>query len=333
MHTRFNTRLICFALPLLLLTGYYYSMTAWSGFPLSAEHLSGYLFAFNENSIEQQILSTIRAPRVLAGMLIGANIAVSGVLMQGITRNALASPSVLGINSGAACLMALSGIGVSVLDDLPGIVTAAAGGVLSGGIVMLLGGFFSPRPNPLKLVLAGIAVNALLAGVTRAAVILADDKAYSVMNWLAGSLSSIDWQQWHHLWPTSLTGLLLALYVARNLNLLALGNDVAVSLGVNIWQTRLVTCLAIVLLTASSVAVAGPIGFVGLLVPHIARRIVSSNYYILLPVSALLGASLICWADALSRAIAFPAETPVGIITALIGTPCFIFLAIRSQSA
>lgn len=333
MHIRLSPYLTWFVLSFVLITGYGYSMIAWSGFPLNTEHLSGYLFAFSENSVEQQILATIRAPRVLSGMLIGANIAAAGVLMQGITRNALASPSVLGINSGAACLMALSGIGIPVLNDLPSILVAAAGGVISGGIVMLLGGFLSPRPNPLKLVLAGIAVNALLIGVTRAAVILADDKAYNVMNWLAGSLSSLDWQQWHNLWPASLAGLLLALYVARNLNLMALGNDVAISLGINVRHTRIITCLAIVLLTASSVAVAGPIGFVGLLVPHIASRIASNNYYSLLPVSALLGASLLSWADALSRAIAFPAETPVGIITALIGTPCFMFLAIRSPSA
>ncbi len=125
----------------------------------------------------------------------------------------------------------------------------------------------------------------------------------------------------------------MSLFVARQLNLLALGSDVATSLGINIRLTRSLTYLAVVLLTASSVAVAGPIGFVGMLVPHIAKRFVGNNFITLIPASALLGAALIVWADALSRAIAFPAETPVGVITALIGTPCFVFLAMRSKSS
>ena len=326
-----RTYLVYFFTTTLLLLSFAYSSITWSSFPLSFQHLYLYLFHFDPTSIEQQIIATTRIPRLLAAILIGANLATAGLLMQGLTRNALASPSVLGINSGAACFMALSSIGISFFSDLSTLMAASIGGVISGGLVILLGGFFSARSNPLKLILAGIAINALLVGITRAAVILADDKAYSVINWLAGSLSSVDWQQWHNLWPTSLLGLLIAIYVARNLNLLALGNDVAVSLGINIGFTRFLCCLAIILLTASSAAIAGPIGFVGLLVPHIAKKLVVNNFLILLPVSALLGSCLITWTDALSRGIAFPAETPVGAITALIGTPCFVFLAIRNK--
>lgn len=320
------------ALPLMLL-GFAYSLIAWSSFPLSFEHLYLYLFDFNENSIEQQIIASTRVPRLLTGMLIGANLATAGVLMQGLTRNPLASPSILGINSGAACFMALSSLGLPFLSDISSLLAASTGGLISGAIVILLGGFFSTRSNPLKLILAGIAINALLISITRAAIIIADDKAYSVINWLAGSLSSIDWLQWHNLWPSSLLGLVIATYIARNLNLLALGNEVAVSLGINIKATRFLSCIAIVLLTATSVAIAGPIGFVGLLIPHIAKRLVGNNFLILLPVSAVLGSCLIAWTDALSRAVAFPAETPVGAITALIGSPCFIFLAIRNHSS
>jgi len=314
-----------------MLFGFSYSFIAWSSFPLNYAHLYAYLFDFDSTSIEQQIIATTRTPRVLAAMLIGANLATAGLLMQGLTRNPLASPSVLGINAGAACFMALSSIGFSLFSDFSTLVVAAVGGIVSGGMVILLGGFFSARSNPLKLILAGIAINALLVGITRAAVILADDKAYSVINWLAGSLSSIDWQQWHNLWPASICGLLIAIYVARNLNFLALGNDVAISLGINIRLTRFLCCLAIILLTASSVAVAGPIGFVGMLVPHIAKRLFENNFLVLLPTSAILGATLILWTDSLSRGIAFPAETPVGAITALLGTPCFVFLAIRNK--
>ncbi|EOV6287117.1 FecCD family ABC transporter permease [Vibrio parahaemolyticus] len=314
------------------LSGYAASMIGWSNFSLSVNDLTSYWFAFDEGNMLHQILATLRAPRTYAGLLIGASLAVSGVLMQGLTRNPLASPSILGINAGAACFMALASIGVPFFSQLNPIINAVFGALLSGGAVMLLGGFFSARSHPLRLVLAGIAISALLIGLTRASVILADDMAYSVLHWLTGSLSAVDSQQWQQLWPFATLGLVLAMGLARNLNLLALGDEVAVGLGGNIRLTRLISGLAVVLLAGTSVAIAGPIGFVGLLVPHLVRPIVGHNYHILIPVSALCGAALVTWSDALSRAIAFPAETPVGVITALLGTPCFIVIAMRKSS-
>ncbi|MGI3034630.1 FecCD family ABC transporter permease [Vibrio diabolicus] len=314
------------------LSGYVASMIGWSNFSLSVNDLTSYWFAFDEGNMLHQILATLRAPRTYAGLLIGASLAVSGVLMQGLTRNPLASPSILGINAGAACFMALASIGVPFFSQLNPIINAILGALLSGGAVMLLGGFFSARSHPLRLVLAGIAISALLIGLTRASVILADDMAYSVLHWLTGSLSAVDSQQWQQLWPFATLGLVLAMGLARNLNLLALGDEVAVGLGGNIRLTRFISGLSVVLLAGTSVAIAGPIGFVGLLVPHLVRPIVGHNYHILIPVSALCGAALVTWSDALSRAIAFPAETPVGVITALLGTPCFIAIAIRKSS-
>ncbi|HCE3213935.1 TPA: iron chelate uptake ABC transporter family permease subunit [Vibrio parahaemolyticus] len=320
------------AMVLCTLSGYTASMIGWSNFFLSVNDLTSYWFAFDEGNMLHQILATLRAPRAYAGLLIGASLAVSGVLMQGLTRNPLASPSILGINAGAACFMALASIGVPFFSQLNPIINAVFGALLSGGAVMLLGGFFSARSHPLRLVLAGIAISALLIGLTRASVILADDMAYSVLHWLTGSLSAVDSQQWLQLWPFATLGLVLAMGLARNLNLLALGDEVAVGLGGNIRLTRLISGLAVVLLAGTSVAIAGPIGFVGLLVPHLVRPIVGHNYHILIPVSALCGAALVTWSDALSRAIAFPAETPVGVITALLGTPCFIAIAMRKSS-
>ncbi|EMQ2875394.1 iron chelate uptake ABC transporter family permease subunit [Vibrio navarrensis] len=320
------------AVALCMLSGYAASMIGWSNFSLSLSDLTSYWFAFDEGNMLHQILATLRAPRAYAGLLIGASLAVSGALMQGLTRNPLASPSILGINAGAACFMALASIGVPIFSHLSPIMNAVFGALLSGGVVMLLGGFFSARSHPLRLVLAGIAINALLIGLTRASVILADDMAYSVLHWLTGSLSAVDSEQWQRLWPFATLGLVLAMGLARNLNLLALGEDVAVGLGGNIRVTRLISSVAVVLLAGTSVAIAGPIGFVGLLVPHLVRPIVGYNYHVLIPVSALCGAALVTWSDALSRAIAFPAETPVGVITALLGTPCFIAIAMRKSS-
>ncbi|ENK2080905.1 iron chelate uptake ABC transporter family permease subunit [Vibrio alginolyticus] len=320
------------AMALCTLSGYAASMIGWSNFSLSVNDLTSYWFAFDEGNMLHQILATLRAPRTYAGLLIGASLAVSGVLMQGLTRNPLASPSILGINAGAACFMALASIGVPFFSQLNPIINAVFGALLSGGAVMLLGGFFSARSHPLRLVLAGIAISALLIGLTRASVILADDMAYSVLHWLTGSFSAVDSEQWQQLWPFATLGLVLAMGLARNLNLLALGDEVAVGLGGNIRLTRFISGLSVVLLAGTSVAIAGPIGFVGLLVPHLVRPIVGHNYHILIPVSALCGATLVTWSDALSRAIAFPAETPVGVITALLGTPCFIAIAMRKSS-
>ncbi|WP_284191666.1 FecCD family ABC transporter permease [Vibrio zhanjiangensis] len=304
-------------------------MLGWSSFTLTASDLVDYWLAFDEANITHQIFATLRAPRAYAGLIIGAGLAVSGLLMQGLTRNPLASPSILGINAGAACFMALASVGLPILSGLNPIINAVCGALLSGITVMLLGGFFSARSHPLRLVLAGIAISALLVGITRAALILGDDMAYSVLHWLTGSLSTLDNNQWQQLWPPVIAGLILALGLARNLNLLALGDEVAIGLGTNIWLTRLLSGAAIVLLAGSSVAIAGPIGFVGLLVPHLIRPIIGHNYHLLIPISALAGAALVAWSDAISRAIAFPTETPVGVITALLGTPCFILLAMR----
>lgn len=313
----------------LVFSGYLVSMLGWSNFSLTLHDLTEVWLAFDESNMSHQILATLRAPRAYVSLMVGACLAVSGLLMQGLTRNPLASPSILGINAGAACFMALAAIGVPVLSGLPPIFNSVFGALLSGLVVMLLGGFFSARSHPLRLVLAGIAVSALLIGLTRAALILADDMAYSVLHWLTGSLSSADSKQWQQLWPSAVLGLLLAMSLARNLNLLALGEDVAIGLGSNIKLTRLLSGMTIVLLAGASVAVAGPIGFVGLLIPHLVRPIVGQNYHLLIPICALAGAALVTWSDALSRAIAFPTETPVGVITALLGTPCFILIAMR----
>lgn len=306
------------------------SLIAWSSFDLTVSALSHYWFAFDAKNMEHQIIDTLRMPRVLGCALIGANLAVAGVLMQGLTRNPLASPSVLAINSGAALMIVLTSFGILTLP-LPTVVAGALGSALSGLLVIYLGGFFENRPHPVKLVLAGIAVNALLLGLTRATIILADDQAYSIQSWLIGSVSNLNWDSITLLVPISLFALLLSWGLAHQLNLLVLGNDVATGLGVNTTVIRLLACLAIVMLTSISVSTAGPIGFLGLLVPHMARKLVGNNFFPLIPASAFLGALLLMLSDTLARAIAFPSETPVGVVTALIGTPFFILISIKGR--
>lgn len=314
----------------LLISGMLCALLGGSTFNLQLEHVSQALFSDAKNLANQLIL-TIRLPRVLIAAATGAALAMAGALMQGITRNPLASPALFGINAGAACLLVSAQIGVlPLLSQLPLIVVTALGAALAGALVLMLGGGLSGKLQPTRIVLAGVAVSALLIALTRTLLIL-DEQAQSVMSWLAGSLADTDWQHWQQLWPWLIVGTALALSLSQKLNLLALGDEMAAGLGLSPVQIRLLASLAVVLLTATTVAVTGPIAFVGLLVPHLARKLIGQDYRVLLPTAALLGAALMCWADLISRLLVFPSETPVGLVTALIGAPCFIWLASQQR--
>lgn len=315
-----------------LLSGLILSLYAQSQFSLQATDLWQSISAPDINNIKHQVIITLRLPRTLSACLIGFNLGIAGALMQGLTRNPLASPTLFAINSGAACLMALNSIGFALITDMPIEVATFLGALTGGLLVFFLGGGLSSTNNPLRLILAGIAINALLTSLTRAVLIISDDKAYSIMHWLSGSLSEVDWQSWSQLWPLSLVAILLAASTCRGLNLNALGEQTASNLGVNMTSLRLRICLAVLLLTAISVTIAGPIGFIGLIAPHITRALFNHNHFIVIPASGLLGGALVSWADLLSRFIAPPAETPVGIVTALIGTPFFIYLVLKGKT-
>lgn len=314
------------------LIGFIISLYGQSDFLLQAGDVWRLISAPDNNDINQQIIFLLRLPRSLVACVIGVNLGIAGALMQGLTRNPLASPTLFAINSGAACLMALNSIGFAALTHIPSEVATFAGALMGGLLVFLLGGGLQQNANPLRLVLAGIAINGLLTSLTRAALIIADDMAYSMLHWLSGSLSEVDWQSWSQLWPVSLLAFLLALSTCRGLNLTALGEQTASSLGINVTFLRVRVCLTVLLFTSISVTLAGPIVFVGLIAPHLARALFRHNYFLLVPASGLIGGVLVCWADLLSRSIVPPAETPVGIVTALIGTPFFIYLVLRGKS-
>jgi len=301
-----------------------------SSFNLQWHHLTEALI-YDAQSLQAQLITSLRLPRVILAALIGASLAVAGALMQGITRNPLASPSLLGINAGAACTIMLATTGIiAPLNQLPLVITAAIGATFAGALVMLLGGGLRGQLHPMRTLLSGIAVSAALMALTRAALIL-DEQAQAIISWLSGSLADTGWQHVGQIWPWILPALLLSLVTANSFNLLALGDDVARGLGVNPSQVRLTASALVIVLAASAAAVAGPVSFVGLMVPHLMRQLIGQDYRLLLPLCALGGATLMIWADALSRHLAFPAETPVGILTALTGAPFFLWLACRSN--
>ncbi|MEE3926437.1 iron-dicitrate ABC transporter permease FecC [Pseudomonas viridiflava] len=277
------------------------------------------------------IVAQLRVPRALCAALVGACLGVAGALMQGITRNRLASPSLFGVTAGAALGLALFSTGLIALP-FPGgaLLMTCLGGALAWITVFSLGGAWSPATSQGRLVLAGVAVAALCAALTRLTVILVEAQAQSVLNWLAGSLANVGAEQLQLLWPCTLIGVVLAIVCAPRLNLINLGEDAARSLGVRIGALRLLVFVVSLVLVGASVCAVGPIGFVGLIAPNIARQWLGNDYRWLIPVSAGLGAAIVLASDLISRAVAFPVETPAGVVTALIGAPFFLFLARRA---
>ncbi|KPY02194.1 Iron dicitrate transport system permease protein [Pseudomonas savastanoi pv. nerii] len=277
------------------------------------------------------IVAQLRVPRALCAALVGACLGVAGALMQGITRNRLASPSLFGVTAGAALGLALFSTGLVALP-FPGgaLLMTCLGGALAWITVFSLGGAWSPATAQGRLVLAGVAVAALCAALPRLTVILVEAQAQSVLNWLAGSLANVGAAQLQLLWPCTLIGLVLAIACAPRLNLINLGEDAARSLGVRIGALRLLVFVVSLLLVGASVCAVGPIAFVGLIAPNIARQWLGNDYRWLIPISAGLGAAIVLASDLISRAVAFPVETPAGVVTALIGAPFFLFLARRA---
>ena len=277
-------------------------------------------------SKETLVLTTLRLPRLVLGLILGANLAVAGALMQAVTRNPLASPQVFGVNAGASLFVVLALLLFPALGTA-NLVYFAFFGAMIGGLLVF--SFASVRGmTSLKLALVGMAIHLLLTSLTKG-LILFNDRITNVLYWLSGSISDSGWIEVRLILPWSIIGLILAFSLAKSLAIFQLGQDVAVGLGQNITRIRMLAAVAVVLLAGVTVAVAGAIGFIGLMVPHIVRRLVGEDYRYVLPVSALCGGLLLTSADVLARFIAYPYESPVGIVTALLGAPFFLYLAKR----
>ncbi|ELP95739.1 iron-dicitrate ABC transporter permease FecC [Pseudomonas syringae] len=311
---------------------FWVSLFALSSFSIrQVDAWNGLITQGREGGNIAYIVAQLRVPRALCAALVGACLGVAGALMQGITRNRLASPSLFGVTAGAALGLALFSTGLVALP-FPGgaLLMTCLGGALAWITVFSLGGAWSPATAQGRLVLSGVAVAALCAALTRLTVILVEAQAQSVLNWLAGSLANVGAAQLQLLWPCTLIGVVLAVACAPRLNLINLGEDAARSLGVRIGALRLLVFVVSLLLVGASVCAVGPIGFVGLIAPNIARQWLGNDYRWLIPISAGLGAAIVLASDLISRAVAFPVETPAGVVTALIGAPFFLFLARRA---
>lgn len=272
-----------------------------------------------------------RLSRTLLGVLAGAALGLAGAVLQALTRNPLADPGLLGINAGAsaAVVTAITFFGVT---SLSGYVWFAFGGAAAvGALVWFLGG--SRSATPVRLVLAGTAITAALFGYLQAVMIL-DDAALGKMRfWTVGSLAAANDATIGQVLPFLLAGTVLALALARPLNAMAMGDDTAKALGANLNRTRALSMLAATVLCGAATAACGPIVFVGLMVPHAVRSFTGPDLRWILPYAAILSPVLLLGADVLGRVVARPAELQVGIVTAVIGGPLFIFLVRRRRTA
>ncbi|GHC78863.1 iron ABC transporter permease [Nocardiopsis terrae] len=279
------------------------------------------------------VVRHLRVPRTLAGLAVGAALGVSGVLVQGVTRNPLGDPGILGINAGAAlaAVLAISVLGVSAL--LGYVAFAFLGAAAAACAVYAVGSLGPDGAGPVRLALAGAAISALLGSLT-SAIILRDRASLDEYRfWVVGSLAGADGAALLQALPFLTAGLVLAVALARPLNAVALGDELARSLGTRLWLVRGASALAVVLLAGTATAAAGPIGFVGVAVPHIARALVGPDHRWVLPWSAVLAPVLLLVADVVGRVVARPEELQVGIVTALVGAPFFILLVRRRRAA
>jgi len=278
-----------------------------------------------------QAAVTKRIPRTLLAVVVGAALGVSGAVMQGVTRNPLADPGVLGINMGASLAIVVGIAYFGLVDPTSYIWAAIAGAGLAAVFVYAVGSLGRGGATPLKLALAGAATSAAFASFVTAVVLPRNDIAGTFQSWQIGGVGGGTFAKLGMVGPFLAVGFVLCLLSARGLNSIALGDDLASGLGENIVLTRIVAALGAVVLCGASTAVCGPIAFVGLVVPHACRLVVGPDYRWVIPLSALTGATLVTASDTVGRLVAKPQEIDVGIVTALIGGPVFIFIVRRHR--
>lgn len=289
---------------------------------ISAEQIISAI-AGNRKTTEGMVVWNIRLPRMILGALVGMNLALSGAILQGVMKNPLADPGIIGISSGAGLF------GIFILVILPQYqrfvpIAAFCGAMLAAIIIYSLA--WKGGIEPTRIILAGVAVSALFSAGISATLVFFSDRVHGALTFMNGSLSSRSWPEVYTILPYSIIGIIIAFLFSKKMNILVLGDDVARGLGLNVEATRLGFTALAALLAASAVSAVGLLGFVGLIVPHSIRLISGNDYRYMFPSSALLGAALVMFSDTFARTIFSPTEIPVGIIMAILGVPFFLYL-------
>lgn len=276
-------------------------------------------------------IQTLRLPRAIMACIVGMQLALAGLLTQLTTKNPLASPHIFGINAGAALAVVVGLVALPHFGNIGLIGFAFVGAALSALLIWSLAG--TGRQQYVRLALAGITIHFLMSSLTEGFIIMNQHATDSMIFWLVGSLNQAAWTEVRIILPFFVGGMVLFSFMLPSFKLLLMDDDIAAGLGQRVNLVRGISILLVILLAGSAVALCGPIGFVCLLVPHMARAMVGTNLTVLGPLTALLGGILLLYADFLSRFIAFPFESPVGIVTSAIGAPYFIYLARKQGGA
>ncbi|WP_135547050.1 FecCD family ABC transporter permease [Paenibacillus cymbidii] len=288
------------------------------------------IFHFQADVTAHQIIHEIRLPRILGGAMVGACFAVAGAIMQGMTRNPLVDSGLLGINAGSGFVLAMLFAFWPGLPFLYIILFSFIGAGIGAGLVYGLGSLAKGGLTPVRLVLAGAALSALLVALSEGIALyfrVGQDLAF----WYAGGVAGTKWVQLKIMLPFVGAALLVAEVLSRSITMLSLGEDVARGLGQRSGLVKLTGTIVVLVLAGSAVAVVGAVGFVGLLIPHVTRRLVGVDYRWIIPCSAILGSLLVVLADLAARMVNPPSETPLGAIVALIGVPFFLYLARKER--
>ena len=290
------------------------------------------LVGIGVSDINHDVIWLLRLPRIVLAALVGAGLAVCGVIMQAIVKNPLADPYILGISSGAslgATLAILLGIGSFFGENFVGITAALGAFAVSIGVLILSNS--GGRSNSMKLLLAGMALSAVCSAFSSFIVYFSNDKdgMQSITYWLMGSLAAAKWDNLVIIFPITILGIGFFISQSRILNLMLLGDEAAITLGTDLYRYRHVYLLISAIMIGFIVYSSGVIGFVGLVVPHVIRMLVGTDHKILVPIAAVGGSIFLVWSDVLCRTIIPRAELPIGILISLIGAPCFVYLMVK----
>ncbi len=287
------------------------------------------LMAFDPENFDHIIVRQMRAPRMFAAIAVGAALSVAGALMQGVTRNPLADPGLLALMNGASFAVVVGAGWFNLASDVWIPAFAAIGALLAACLVFAIAMAVPNGGGPTVLLLAGAAVSALLGALVSAANLLNEESFNIFRIWLSGAITNTAAQKLPYALPWLVVGLAIALLSARKVTALSMGHEAATGLGVNTKRLSFQLLISVVVLTAAAVSIAGPLGFVGLVVPHAARLMVGSDYRFIIPFSAVLGAIFLIAVDLVARTIFAPAEIATGVVTSFLGAPLFLLLVRR----
>lgn len=326
MLIHFRSRLIVFIACILLLVVCFFSSILLGYTDTSFTNLIHTFTNFN-GSNEQLIIQNVRIPRAIIASVVGASLAIAGLFMQVLTKNPLASPSVLGINAGASMLIVLSITFFNLQSVSAMIWLSFLGATLSSLFVFGLSSLGKDGATPLKITLAGVSIAAMFSSITQGLLVTNEVALEQVLFWLAGSVQGRSLDSLVMVLPYIVIAWVISLALGNKINTFMLGEDLSKALGQNTALLKITLVVLVIILAGGAVSVAGPIGLVGIIVPQIVRMFVKNDYRWMIPFTGVIGAILLLLADIASRYLLMPEETPVGITTAVIGAPFFIYLA------